>query len=68
MDPTYRMLFDQIREALDEVREGKLAEAARTLEGILLADVFIQHYRRKDPRALALAKILQEEEACPAKR
>jgi hypothetical protein len=42
-----------------QVREHKFQEAERTLEGVLLADEFIRHYRRRDPYALRMAAILR---------
>lgn len=59
MDPTYWMLFDEVRHALAALREQRFLEAEHTLEDILLLDRLIRHYRRRDPQALRVARILR---------
>lgn len=58
MDPVYTMLFQEARHALSELRAGSVIEARNTLEGVVLLDQFIRHYRRRDRSALRAAAIL----------
>jgi len=59
MDPTYWMLFDEVRHALEEVRMQRYRDAERTLEGVLLVNQFVRHYRQRDPQALRMARVLR---------
>lgn len=59
MDPVYAMLFQEARHALSELRAGNVIEAKNTLEGVVLLDQFIRHYRRRDRSALRAAAILR---------
>lgn len=54
MDSIDRMLFDEARRALRELREQKYHEAERTLEMMVLMGEFLLHYRRGDPQALRM--------------
>ena len=59
MEPVYRMLFDEARHALSELKGGNAIEAKHTLEGMVLVDEFIRRYRRRDRQALRLAAIVR---------
>lgn len=59
MDPVYEMLFEEARHALSELRAGHPLEAKHLLEGVVLLEEFVRHYRRRDPVALRVARILR---------
>jgi hypothetical protein len=60
IDATYHMMFEEVRRALDELRQGRHAEALQTLEGITILERFVEHFRRRDSRALRMAAILRQ--------
>lgn len=59
MEPMYWMLFNEVRHALEEVRTQRYQEAEHSLEGVLLVEQFLKHYRRRDPHALRMARTLR---------
>ena len=59
MDPVYEMLFQEARHALSELRQGHPLEARRELEAVVLLEDLVRHYRKRDPVALRVARILR---------
>lgn len=59
MDPTYWMLFEEVRHALVALREQRFREAEHTMEDILCLERLIRNYRHRDPQALRVAQILR---------